>query len=242
MIKLSKIITSLGSIANSALEMIYPACCEVCGEPLIEGEHLLCVKCLLTIPRTRCHSSEFNELHQRLASPTLPIERAAAYFHYRRDEPFSGLIRSAKYNSRPGIARYLGGMYAREIQGDGFFEGIDLLVPVPLHRLKHAQRGYNQSHAICQGISDVTSIPVATSLITVRRHSAQARKSKAERRENVKDIFSATAEPTMAGKHVLIVDDIITTGATLYNAAETFHSQNPDTTISVLTLGITMHD
>lgn len=233
------IATHIGRFLNAALEMIYPACCEVCGEPLLEGEDTLCLKCLMTLPRTGYHRSSFNEIHKRLATPHIPIERAASYFHYMRRSPYSSLIRSAKYNSRPSIARFLGRSFAAELLPDGFFDGIDLLIPVPLHLMKFARRGYNQSSAICRGISEITGIGCDTDILSAERHSTQTRKTAAERRKNVARAFHCRSYPELDGKHVLIVDDVITTGATMLGALTAFHDANPGARISVLSLAST---
>lgn len=236
---MKSIATHIGRFLNAALEMIYPACCEVCGEPLLEGEDTLCLKCLMTIPRTGYHRSSFNEIHKRLATPHIPIERAASYFHYTRQSPYSSLIRSAKYNSRPSIAGFLGRSFATELLPEGFFDGIDVMIPVPLHLIKFARRGYNQSTAICRGISEITCIGYDTSILSVERHTTQTRKTASERMKNVAGAFHCRPCRELDGKHVLIVDDVITTGATMLGALTAFHNANPGTRISVLSLAST---
>ena len=193
----------------------------------------------MKMPRTNIHLDNFNEVHRRLASPGLPVERAGAFFYYTRNSPFSGLIRSAKYRSRPSIARYLGASYAKEIKPDGFFDDIDAVVPMPLHILKFAKRGYNQSEAICKGISDVTSLELRPDLLSVRRHATQTRKSAIQRLKNVEDKFHCAADASIEGAHLLVVDDVITTGATMLAALTALRRSNPLTKVSVLVLGCT---
>lgn len=219
-------------------EMLFPSCCEICGRSLVDGEQLICLHCRSDIPRAVIHNDRFNTIHRRLASPRIPIERAAAYMFYYRDNPYSDLIRKAKYNSRPSIARILGADFAVELKTDSFFDDIDILIPVPLHRWKMIKRGYNQSEEICKGISSVTSLPIGDNL-HARYHPTQTRKNAYERSINAKDIMSVKHPEELTGKHILIVDDVITTGATLLSCAGAIAGTTTGTKISVLTLGAT---
>lgn len=220
------------------LGVIYPDVCEVCGESLIRGEETVCLHCLMKLPRTQIHQEEFNLLHQRLAG-NVPIERAAGYFYYYRESDYAALIHRAKYRGRPVIAERLGARYAREIVGDGFFDGIDMIIPVPLHRFKMIRRGYNQSEAIAQGVSRVTGLPIGDNLVAVKGHSSQTRKNSYDRWLNAQDIYTVIRHEELNGKHLLIVDDVVTTGATLLACCEAVHKVQPSARISVLALGIT---
>lgn len=219
-------------------ETLFPACCEICGSALVDGERLMCLHCRSGVPKAMIHRDPFNTIHQRIASPGVPIERAAAYMFYYRENPYSDLIRKAKYNSRPSIARTLGADFARELEKDSFFDGIEMMIPVPLHRWKMTRRGYNQSEEICKGISEVTSIPIGDNLST-RRHATQTRKNAYERTVNTRGIMSVNNPRELDGKHILIVDDVVTTGATLLSCAGAVINATTGTKVSVLTLGAT---
>lgn len=225
-----------GSLADA----LFPACCEVCGRELVDGENLLCLHCRHEMPRTFYHRCADSPLHERLALPGVPIERTASYFHYVRGNPFARLIQQSKYNSRPAIDRRLAADFARELAADGFFEGIDMLQPVPLHWLRRFRRGYNQAEIICRGISEVTGIPIADNL-RARRHSTQTRKSIAERQANLRGVMKLISGHEIAGKHVLIVDDVITTGATMLSAARALLTASPRPEISILALASTVN-
>ncbi len=220
---------------NDALSIVYPRVCEVCGRSLMRYESVLCRHCLDSLPRTQIHGDDFNLIHERLAGK-VPIERAGAYFYYYRESPYAQLIHKAKYNSRPRIAKLLGLEYTYEISQSGFFKGIDLMLPVPLHWWKHIQRGYNQSEAIAQGIEKATGIPIGDNLVARRGHSSQTAKGAYSRWKNTEDVFAVRNADELAGKHVLVVDDVITTGATLLRCCEAIHKASPTTRISVLTL------
>ena len=218
--------------------IIFPNTCHVCGRTLVDGESIMCLHCHMNMPRTGYHRSDFNAMHQRIGHK-IPIERAAAYFHYERDSDYASLIHSAKYRAMPHIARHLGSQYAREISADGFFDAIDLIEPVPLSMLKLITRGYNQSEELAKGISTVTGIPIGHHL-GARHHTSQTKKDAKERWDNVSRIYYAkTSHKPVTQSHVLIVDDIITTGATIAACATAIRGIWPNARISILTLGAT---
>lgn len=216
-------------------EALFPAVCECCGRSLVEGEKLLCLHCLHGMPRTFFHRETTSELHKRLAAPQLPVERTATMFHYIKESPYAQLIQRAKYNDRPGIARHLGAAFARELQAESFFDGIDMLLPVPIHRRKLLRRGYNQSEEIARGINEVTAIPCGDNLKALP-HSTQTRKNAVERVANMEGMIQVSDPAELAGLHVLLIDDVVTTGATLLTTAKAIKQASPLTRISVLTL------
>lgn len=235
---------------------VFPQVCEVCGRTLVRGESHVCLGCLAALPRTMTHRDPDSRMLSRLAR-VAPVDRCAAWFYYDPGGPFGALIRRAKYDGRPSMARDLGAMFARELIADTFFDGIDLLVPVPLHWRRRMERGYNQSREIARGVSDVTGIPVSDALCALRAHGSQTRLSGDRRQLNVRGVYALRPPSTsFAGKHILLIDDIFTTGATAESALTALmaspgassHSNpnapilpNPDAprTVSVLTLGLT---
>ena len=225
----------LTTLLRDLRDIIWPRTCEVCGRTLLDGEQLLCLHCLAAMPRTHLHLSPFNSIHQRLARNT-PIERAGAMMTYRRGGEYSALIRRGKYNDRPEIIRTLAMMYASELKADGFFEGIDIILPVPMHRWKKIRRGYNQSEVIADGISKVTGIPVGDNLRATRGHKTQTRRSSFERYQNVSSIFEVRYPEELTGLHILLVDDVITSGATLHSCAKTLADTVGGIRISIATL------
>lgn len=222
---------------KGVVNLIWPDVCEVCGCTLVKGEKVICLGCRLKLPRTNLHTQEFSLIHHRLAG-RVPIERAAGYFYYYRSDSFTRLIHAAKYNGRPNVARYLAREYAGEIKNDGFFSGIDLILPVPLHRFKLWKRGYNQTEYIARGLKDATGIAIGSNLVATRGHSTQTRKGSYMRWLNTRNIYEVAHPGELEGKHILVVDDVITTGATLLACCEAIHRSAPTATISVLTLAV----
>ncbi len=223
------------------LNVIVPRVCRICGQSLARGEDLMCLQCELDMPRTMVHRLDFNDVHKRLGHKCR-VHRAAGWFYYLRQSAYSRMLIDAKYAGQPSVDRKLGAMCAVELQRDGFFEGIDFLVPMPMHWTKRWMRGYNQAREICLGIESVTDIPVVEALRARRAHGVQARKSSDERFAGIAGTLGLSAHwPVIAGKSVLFVDDIITTGASASEAVQTLWHASPRA-VSVLALGLTKSD
>lgn len=197
----------------------------------------MCVRCDMDLPRTGYHLIKDN-LVERMFWGKIPLERATSYFFYRRGSDFSRIIHLLKYRGQKEIGEIMGRHVATEILASGFFQGVDMIVPVPLHRKKQKLRGYNQSEWIARGISHVTAIPIETTAIVREKNTGtQTRKSIFERWENVDGTFRLSSPERFIGKHVLIIDDVLTTGATTVACASSFEGVS-DICISVLTLAV----
>lgn len=223
--------------ADGLTSVVMPRLCEVCGAPLVSGEEIICLDCDFNMPRCHIHRDQFNTIHQRLAGPAL-VEKAAGYFYYYRDNPYTRLIHVAKYNGRPKVARELACRFARELSADGFFDSIDDIVAVPVHWFKRLRRGYNQTDYIAEGLSEVTGLPVIKCLRS-RAHATQTRRGAYNRWLNARDIYYAVNTSDLDGRHILLVDDVITSGATMLACCNAIHDAAPTARISVLALGVT---
>lgn len=225
-------------IFSHILNLIYPNLCEICGRRLAPGEEVMCLHCSYGLPRTKAHESSFNVVHERLAGTT-PVDRGAGWFYYYRESPYAAMIHRGKYNGHPELLRALARKYARELDRDGFFEGIDVILGVPLHPLKLMMRGYNQTDYIAKGIRDVTGISIGGNLKAARFRKTQTRKGVFSRWLNSKGDYVAKNPGELAGKHVLVIDDVLTTGATLLTCCNAIHQAAPSARISVLALAVT---
>lgn len=202
------------------IDFFFPRLCLVCGRVLMHNEVHICTHCMVDMPRTHFCKVVDNAMAQ-LFYGKLPIERAAAYFYFSKGSDYRLLIHRIKYGGEKECGNYLGQLFAREALPHGFFEGMDCIVPVPLHRSKERQRGYNQSEWIAQGIAGETEIELCDDvLVCTKERISQTRKGLYERFLATRDAFELLPGHNLAGKHVLLVDDVVTTGATVLACGE----------------------
>ena len=209
-----KIFVTMGlkRLIDSVAEVFYPRLCPVCGERLVAGERSVCLSCLAVMPRVEIGHDGCPEVERMLLGSRL-VEHAVSMFVYHRANPYAEILKDAKYRNSPRIVYDMARLFACELLSGGFFDGVDMVVPVPLHSSKLARRGYNQSAYIASGVAAATGIRMMEALAAVKRHSTQTHRSVADRHANVAGVF--VAKPEVGEKHVLLVDDVITTGSTV---------------------------
>lgn len=197
------------------ISLLFPRLCYACGNHLLRNEKLICTGCYIAIPRTNYHLQADNPVEQLFWGRCL-IYKAAAFSYYARGSRIRNLIHKLKYSGIKEIGYELGRIYALSLKSSGFTDGVDIIIPVPLHPAKKRIRGFNQSEYISSGISDVTGLPVNTdSLIRIVISSTQTNRSRYDRWANVEGIFRVSDADSIKGKHILLVDDVITTGSTI---------------------------
>ena len=197
------------------ISLLFPRLCYACGNYLLRNESLICTECYVVIPRTNYHNEPDNPIEQLFWGRCM-IEKAAAFSYYNKGSRIRNLIHNLKYKGIREIGNELGKIYGVTLKASGFMNDIDLIIPVPLHQSKKRIRGFNQSETISIGIGEAASLPVEIqSLIRVKVSATQTKKSRFERWTNVEGIFKVVNPETIAGKHILLVDDVITTGSTI---------------------------
>jgi ComF family protein len=197
------------------ISLLFPRLCYACGNHLTRSENLICIECYIMIPRTGYHLQPDNPV-EKLFWGRCRIEKAAAFSFYNRGSRIRNLIHNLKYKGIRDVGYELGRIYGQSLNGSDFIRDIDLIIPVPLHASKKRARGFNQSDLICQGMSEATGIPADTeSLSRVSVSATQTKKSRYDRWTNVEGIFSVTGSEALRGRHVLLIDDVITTGSTI---------------------------
>jgi ComF family protein len=197
------------------LSLLFPRICHGCGNHLVRNETLICTECYILIPRTDYHLKADNPV-ARIFWGRCTLERAAAFSYYTRDSRIRKLIHQLKYNGLGEIGSELGRIYGSILKSSDFLDGIDLIIPVPLHASKRRKRGYNQCDLIADGLSQSTGIPSEKSLLVrINPTKTQTTKSRYDRWTNVKDTFMLTDKERLYERHVLLVDDVITTGSTI---------------------------
>jgi ComF family protein len=208
-------IVQLKNIVNSTLHLFYPHVCTGCGSDLLEKDNLLCLECIHNLPHTGFAHLPNNPVEKYFWG-RIPITAAYSQFYFAKEFLIQHLIHQLKYRGDTNIGFYLGEMMGKTLLGSKRFNSIDALVPLPLYADKEHKRGYNQAAVICNGMSAIMNVPVLNGAV-IRQHATetQTRKHRTERWENVKESFKVVKVNELAGKHVLLVDDVVTTGATL---------------------------
>lgn len=207
-------------ILNNLLDLFFPRLCLLCQTPLVEGEAHICLHCSNHLPYTHFTDLTDNPVC-RLFQGKVPCVAATTLLHFTQGGSGQKLIHALKYHGNKKLGYELGRMAAITYRETSLFDTVDLLLPVPLHPKRKRQRGYNQSEWIARGIRSVTGTPIdTTSLSRLKETESQTRKQLFERSENVEDIFRLNTAETLKGKHVLLLDDVITTGSTLRACAE----------------------
>jgi len=197
-------------------DLISPRTCGICGSRLTVNERLLCAPCHVHLPLTHYEQSPLDNPLARLFWGHFSIERAAAWFFYEPQSATSSMFYDLKYNGMPEVGESLGFIAARHMADAGFFDGIDAIVPMPITRLRRWKRGYNQSKAIAKGVKEYTSIPILDNVVKrTQFKQSQTTESAWGRMRNVEEAFRLTSPEKIANKHILLIDDIITTGATV---------------------------
>ncbi len=226
------------SIWSRLLDLISPRACTICGHRLAIEEEVLCTTCNLHLPRTCFSANAYDNEMARRFWGRIPIERAAGLFYYEAGSEVSHMIHTLKYRNHPEIGTFLGHMTAKEFSADGFFDGIDMIMPIPLERKRQRQRGYNQSEEIAKGVAEVTGLPIVHDAVErISFSGSQTRKSLRQRMENVEGAFRWTGKANLQDKHLLVVDDIVTSGATVCSCVESM-MPHCNLRVSVMSLGV----
>ena len=217
--------------------MFFPKNCAVCHQTLVAGENAVCFKCLFALPKTNLHLQIDNEVEKRFWGK-VPIGAATAFFQFEKGSAAQTLLHELKYRDNQDVGVELGKFLASDLSASPRFQDIDYVVPVPLHEKKLRKRGYNQSECIAEGISAVLQVPMnADNLYRAVETQTQTRKSVFERWENTKDIFLLKNKEIFADKHILLVDDVLTTGSTIEASVHAVLTAE-NAKISVVTLAV----
>lgn len=202
------------------VNLVFPAYCLGCEQGLESREELICTVCRARLPVTNYHEQPENEVQEKFVG-RIPIHSAQAYLYFQKRGLTQRLIHRLKYENYPEIALLLGRWYGGQLCRTPLPQKLDWIAPVPLHPRKQRERGYNQSDGFAEGLSEILEVPWKPDLLRRTAHrKSQTRKGALGRLQNVERLFVASAPQELSGKHVLIVDDVLTTGATLESCAQ----------------------
>ena len=230
-------ISIISEIGNGLLQLIYPPICEGCNRILLPSEIVLCMGCKLKLPETGYHNHKENETSMRFAG-RFQFEQATTFGYFTHDGLLQHLLHGLKYQGKKEIGLYLGRQLALSLQSADWIKTLDIIIPVPLHKKKKWKRGYNQSMLIAEGISNILQIPANDNLLIRLKHTeSQTQKSRAERLHNMEKAFGISDWSKLKNKHILLVDDVLTTGATIEACALALLKEET-IKISIATIGI----
>lgn len=192
-----------------------PRICPVCGRVLLRRERYLCLKCSFEIPLTYFWTWSGNPAEERF-SGRVGFVHASSLFYYRDESPYKNLIHNFKYKGSRKLGAYMGELLGEKLLHCGIYDDVDIIIPVPLHPFKRWKRGYNQAEIIAREVGKVLRKPVNASLLIRKRYTkSQTKKDALQREKNVSGAFRVRFDYLLKGRHVLLIDDVLTTGATL---------------------------
>lgn len=202
-------------ILEDFISLFYPRYCRGCYNSLVKGEDLICTECLLEMPKSYYHLHHDNPFYQKFRG-RLPVKHVMTLFKFVKESRVQHVLHALKYKQQPEIGEMLGRIYGKDLLEADYSERFDLIVPVPLHTSRRKLRGYNQSEEFGKGLSQILEVPCDdTYMVRAAKTETQTHKSKLSRWENVNRIFEVINAASIAEKRVLLVDDVVTTGATL---------------------------
>ena len=226
---------TLKTLLGNTLHLFYPHVCTGCGSDLLNGDNQLCLRCINELPHTSFAMHPNNPI-EKIFWGRIPVVSAHSEFYFEKESLIQHLIHQLKYKNNTDIGLYLGELMGKTLLLSGRFTGIDYLIPLPLYADKEHKRGYNQAAIICNGLSTVMNVPVLSGIVNRQRFTeTQTRKHRIERWQNVEGSFIITNPSALKGKSVLLVDDVITTGATL-EACGTMLTQIEDVKLYIASL------
>ena len=211
----------LKTILSDTAHLFYPHICTGCGSDVLAEDNLLCAKCFVDLPVTNYAAYKNNPI-EKIFWGRIPLAAAHGEFYFAKGSLIQHLVHQLKYKGNREIGFYLGELMARSLIDSKRFNNIDGLIPLPLFPDKERKRGYNQAAIICNGMSEVMKVPVFNNILIRQRFTeTQTKKHRAERWENVDGSFALKNEQVLKGKHLLLVDDVVTTGATFEASGNT---------------------
>ena len=220
---------------NNLLSFFYPRLCVGCGDALQQNEEHLCLNCMMHLPETNFHKEADNPLTNIFAG-RVRVQEVAALLFYKKGTSAQHILHALKYKGQKELGAYLGEYYGKLLIQQPRFQQIDYIIPIPLHPKKQRKRGYNQSEWIAKGLSKGMGKPYRTDVLSRAQFTeTQTKKSRFSRWVNVKEVFVANETDDIRGKHLLLCDDVLTTGATMEAAIQQLQTI-PDITVSVVTL------
>jgi len=225
------------TILSDTLHLFYPHLCTGCGSDLLQEDNILCLRCITNLPHTNFAQHANNPI-EKIFWGRISLVAAHSEFYFAKESLIQHLIHQLKYKGNQEVGIYLGELMGRSLLNSNRFKNIDYLIPLPLFPDKERTRGYNQAAVICRGLSGIMNVPVLSGKVTRQRFTeTQTKKHRTERWENVADSFMLNDKEKLQGKNILLIDDVITTGATLEACGHSI-MQAAEVNLSIATLSM----
>ena len=221
-------------LKNSLLHILFPHICDGCGSDIIDEESSLCMKCIAGLPETNFHLHANNPI-EKIFWGRLPIVTATAQYYFIKESLMQHLMHLLKYKGNKELGRQLGRLMGLDLQKARRFNKVEYLIPLPLFASKERRRGYNQATILCEGIAEVMNAEIVADVIIRTEHTeTQTKKGRIERWQNMEGKFELIKPESIRNKNVLLVDDVITTGATLEACGHELLQASPKLSIATL--------
>jgi ComF family protein len=227
------------SLANDLLHLFFPHVCVGCGSDIIDHNHLLCLRCLSRLPKTNFFEKAGNPVEEKFYG-RMPIKEAAAGFFFTKQSLIENIVYELKYKGNKDVGKYMGKMLGEYLLESQRFSNIDIIIPLPLNAMRFKKRGYNQSAVLAEGISSIWKKPVDDKAVIRKVNTeTQTHSGRIARLENMQNVFAVAEPARIENKHVLLVDDVVTTGASLEACANEILKVE-GVSISIVTLAYTV--
>ena len=228
-------ISTIKEYTTDFYRLFYPQLCGGCDVPLAKGEEYLCLHCRLELPFTNFETIKSNPV-EKVFHGRVNIEFATSLLFFSKGERVQNIMHNIKYNEQKELAVFIGKIFGERLQNNPYLNDVTTIIPVPLHPRKQHLRGYNQSELFAEGINEILNVELRTDLILRDINTeTQTKKSRIERWENVGKAFSIKKPKALEHKHILLVDDVLTTGATLEACAHEL-LKNANCKVSIATI------
>ena len=210
-----KVWSVASGLTDDLLSLFYPNICQACGRPLVRGEQAVCLICRVDLPETGYHQYLDNPVAKKFWG-RVTLSGATTLYHFRKGSKVQQLLHRFKYQSKRDIGIKLGNHFGLQLKNETPYRDAEVIVPVPLHKRKEHKRGYNQSTVFAEGLAERMGIGVLRHALVREVHTdSQTKRARFERWENVETVFRLKKPEVIEGKHIMLVDDVITTGATI---------------------------
>ena len=229
----------LRSVLNDFTHLFFPIICCGCGSDVISDDTPLCIRCMDALPVTNFHLHSANQV-EKIFWGRIPVTHASSLCYFNSGSLIQTLLHQLKYKGNQEVGHYLGRVMGELLLQSNRFSKVDALIPLPLHESRQRKRGYNQATVLCEGMAEIMKLPVLENVV-IRKSmtTTQTKKNRLERWENIEGKFSVTEASTIKGMHLLLVDDVITTGATLEACAQELLNVE-EVKVSIVTLAYTI--